>query len=218
MDHNTTERLSRSIWIGVGLIVVILCLAFVLSRLKPADAAPQLPVISQVADFALTNQDGRVITLADLRGKVWVADIIFTSCAGPCPGMMRRMESLQGALPKDSAARLVTLTTDPETDTPEVFKRYGARFNVDPARWQLLTGTKLQIAALAIDSLKLTAVEKKPEERTDADDLFIHSTIFVMVDKQGRLRGAFETDGEGLEWKNVQSAILAAVKQLEREP
>lgn len=217
MDH-TTERLSRSIWIGVGLIVVILCLAFVLSRLKPADAAPQLPVISQVADFALTNQDGRVLTLADLRGQVWVADIIFTRCAGPCPRMTRQMESLQAALPKDSRAQLVTLTTDPEFDSPEVLKRYATRFNADPARWNFLTGTKLQIAALAIDSLKLTAVEKKPEERTDADDLFIHSTIFVVVDKQGRLRGAFETDSEGLEWTKVQSAILAAVKQLEREP
>jgi cytochrome oxidase Cu insertion factor (SCO1/SenC/PrrC family) len=214
----TTERLSRSIWIGVGLIVVILCLAFVLSRLKPADAAPPLPVISQVADFALTNQDGRVLTLADLRGQVWVADIIFTRCAGPCPRMTRQMEQLQAALPQDSRAQLVTLTTDPGFDTPEVLKRYATRFNANPARWNFLTGTKLQIAALAVDSLKLTAVEKKPEERTNEDDLFIHSTIFVVVDKQGRLRGAFETEAEGLEWKNVQSAILAAVKQLEREP
>lgn len=214
----TTERLSRSIWIGVGLLIVILCLSFVLSRLKPSSRASQLPVISQVADFALTNQDGRVLTLADLRGKVWVADIIFTRCAGPCPRMTRQMESLQAALPKESRAQLVTLTTDPEFDTPEVLKRYAARFNADPTRWNFLTGTKLQIAAVAIDSLKLTAVEKKPEERTDADDLFIHSTIFVVVDKQARLRGAFETDGEGLEWKNIQSAILAAVRQLEREP
>lgn len=217
MDH-TTERLSRSIWIGVGLLIVILCLAFVLSRLKPAPRAPQLPVISQVAGFALTNQDGSVLTLAGLRGHVWVADIIFTRCAGPCPRMTRQMELLQAALPKDSGARLVTLTTDPEFDTPEVLQRYAARFNANPARWNFLTGSKLQIAALAIDSLKLTAVEKKPEERTDADDLFIHSTIFVVVDKQARLRGAFETDGEGLAWTNVQSAILAAVKQLEREP
>jgi cytochrome oxidase Cu insertion factor (SCO1/SenC/PrrC family) len=217
MDH-TTERLSRSIWIGVGLLIVILCLSFVLSRLKPPSRALQLPVIGQVADFALTNQAGRVVTLADLRGKVWVADIIFTRCAGPCPRMTGQMESLQAALARDSSARLVTLTTDPEFDTPEVLQRYATRFNADPARWTFLTGTKLQIAALAIDSLKLTAVEKKPEERTNADDLFIHSTIFMVVDKQGRLRGAFETDGEGLAWKNVQTAILAAVQQLEREP
>ena len=214
----TTERLSRSIWIGVGLLIVILCLSFVLSRLKPSSLAPQLPVISQVADFTLTNQSGQAIALADLRGKVWIADIIFTRCAGPCPRMTRQMEALQAALPRDRTTRLVTLTTDPEFDTPEVLQRYAARFNADPARWSFLTGTKLQIAALAIDSLKLTAVEKKPEERTNEDDLFIHSTIFVVVDQQGRLRRAFETNGEGLEWKHIQSAILAAVKQLEREP
>lgn len=217
MDPNA-ERLSRSLWIGVGLIIVILCLAFVLSRLRPSDRLPDLPVISQVADFALTNQSGAVVTLADLRGKVWVADIIFTRCAGPCPRLTRQMESLQAALPAGSTAQLVTLTTDPEFDTPEVLQRYAARFNANPARWHFLTGTKLQIAALAVDNLKLAAVEIPPEKRTNADDLFIHATLFVVVDKQGRMRGAFETDGEGVTWEATQSAILAAIRQLEREP
>lgn len=217
MDPNA-ERLSRSLWIGVGLIIVILCLAFVLSRLRPSDRLPDLPVISQVADFALTNQSGVVVTLADLRGKVWVADIIFTRCAGPCPRLTRQMESLQAALPAGSTAQLVTLTTDPEFDTPEVLQRYAARFNANPARWHFLTGTKLQIAALAVDNLKLAAVEIPPEKRTNADDLFIHATLFVVVDKQGRMRGAFETDGEGVTWEETQSAILAAIRQLEREP
>lgn len=213
----TTERLSRTIWIGVGLVIVILCMAFVLSRLQ-SPPAPKLPVIGIVADFTLTNQAGQPITLADLRGKVWVADIIFTSCAGPCPRMTRQMESLQAALPKSSTARLVTLTTNPDFDTPEVLQKYAARFNAQPERWQFLTGTKQQIAALAIDSLKLTAIEKKPEERENAADLFIHSTIFVVVDKQGRLRGKFETSADDVEWANAQPAIIATIKQLEREP
>ena len=58
---------------------------------------------------------------------------------------------------------------------------------------------------LAIDSLKLAAVEKKPEERESAEDLFIHSTIFVLVDKQARLRGVFETGGEGVDWRQVEA-------------
>lgn len=215
-----TERLSRTIWIGVGLLIVILCASFVLSQLQPRKATrSQLPVLGQVADFALTNQAGQPVTLADLRGKVWVADIIFTRCTGPCPRMTKQMQSLQAALPKASEARLVTLTTDPEFDTPAVLKKYPERLGLKPTdRWLFLTGTKRQIAGLAIDSLKLTAVEKKPEERTDADDLFIHSTIFVVVDQQARLRGVFETGGEGIEWTNVQPALLAAVRQLEREP
>ena len=219
MDQ-TTERLSRSIWIGVGLIIVILCFAFVLSRVQPRKPKPNaaaLPVIGAVADFTLTNQAGSIMKLADLRGRVWVADIIFTRCAGPCPRMTRQMASLSQALPKTSEARFVTLTTDPDFDSPEVLKEYGERFGANLNHWMFLTGGKKQIAALAIDSLKLTAVEKKPEERTDAADLFIHSTIFVLVDKQARLRGIFETDGDGIEWPKMERKLLAAIQQLELE-
>jgi len=216
---STTERLSRTLWLGVGLVIVTLCITYLVSQLQPRKhPAPILPVLGQVADFTLTNQAGQAVTLADLRGKAWVADIIFTRCTGPCPRMTGQMQSLQDSLIGDAAAKLVTLTTDPEYDSPNVLKKYAARFKANEARWIFLTGTKRQIAGLAIDSLKLTAVEKKPEERTDADDLFIHSTIFVVVDKQARLRGVFQTGGDGVEWTTVQPAIVRAIRQLEREP
>jgi cytochrome oxidase Cu insertion factor (SCO1/SenC/PrrC family) len=70
---------------------------------------------------------------------------------------------------------------------------------------------------LGIDSLKLTAVEKKPEERENSDDLFIHSTIFVLVDQKAQLRGVFQTTGEEIDPKDVQAKILASVGQLEKE-
>jgi len=212
------QRLSRTLWIGVGLLIVILAVAMALSRVgRRRGGTVALPVIKQVADFTLTNQNGQAVTLADLRGQVWVADIIFTSCAGPCPRMTKQMKTLQDALPPASRAKLVTLTTDPDTDTPAALKTYAARFGANPDRWMFLTGTKKEIAALAIGSLKLTAIEKKPEERENANDLFVHSTIFVVVDKQGRLRGVFETEGEGVDPVRAREAILAAVHQLERE-
>ena len=159
------------------------------------------------------------MTLADLTNQVWVADIIFTRCAGPCPRMTGQMKSLQEALPKASAAKLVTLTTDPEFDTPAVLKKYGERFGADPNRWLFLTGTKPEIAALASDSLKLSTQPVKPAERTGEADLFIHATLFVVVDRHARLRGYFETGGDGVDWTNVvQAKILRAVHQLENEP
>lgn len=217
MDDNPQKHF-RTIWIGVALVLVILGGAFVLSRLSPRGGSPaKLPVIGDIADFALTNQAGQFVSLADLRGHVWVADIIFTRCPGPCARMTRQLAALQNALPSDSRARLVSLTTDPEFDTPAVMQQYAARFGANPERWSFLTGTKKEIAALATDSLKLTAVEKEAAARENPNDLFIHSTIFVVVDKQARLRGVFETGGDDIEWTNVQAEILATVRQLERE-
>src|SRR6266568_329783 len=204
---DTSERLSRTIWIGVGLVIVLLCISFVLSRVKPRQPKPApLPVISQITDFTLTNQAGHQITLADLRGKVWIADIIFTRCAGPCPRMAQQMKSLQTVLANDSNTKLITLTTDPEFDTPDVLKKYAEHYGADSNRWNFLTGTSLEIANLAIDGLKLTAVEIKPEERKNPADLFIHSTIFVLVDKQARLRATFQTGGEDVDWEKAQPA------------
>ncbi len=214
----TPQQLPRTLWIGIVLLLVVLCMAYALSLLELHRAYQRaLPIIGPVADFTLTNQDSRATTLADLSNHVWVADIIFTRCAGPCPIMSAQMKSLQDALPASSRVKLVTLTTDPDFDTPPVMKKYGERFGADFNRWLFLTGTKAAIAGLAGDSLKLSAVPVKPEDRKNDADLFIHSTIFVVVDKHARLRGVFETTGEGVTWTNVQPKLIASVRKLERE-
>ena len=207
------------ICVGLGLTSALLLLALFLGALRTQSSPGKpLPIYGQVADFTLTNQFGRSVSLADLRGKVWVADIIFTRCAGPCLKMTRQMKALEQSLPPASRTVLISLTTDADFDTPPVLKTYAERFGADFNRWQFLTGGKKQIANLAIDSLKLTAVEKKPEERQDASDLFVHSTIFVIVDKQARLRGVFETTDEGINPEQVKEQILAAIRRLELEP
>ena len=215
---DVSQRLPRTVWIGIVLFLALLCVAYILSlsELSSTQRRP-LPVLGHVAGFTLTNQDGRVTTLADLTNHVWVADIIFTRCAGPCPIMTAQMKSLQDALPPANRAKLVTLTTDPDYDTPLVMKKYGERFDANFNRWKFLTGTKAQIAALAGDSLKLSAVPVKPEDQKNTADLFIHTTIFVVVDKHGRLRGSFESEGDGIEWARVKPHILLTVRQLERE-
>ena len=215
---DSSSRLPQTLWLGVFLLVGFLALAYLLS-LAEFKKQHALPVIGAVADFTLTNQDGNVTTLADLTNHVWVADIIFTRCAGPCPIITGHMKSLEDALPKTSGAKLVTLTTDPDFDTPAMTKRYGERFDADFSRWTFLTGAKSEIGALGAGSLKLSAVPVPAADQTNAADLFIHTTIFVVVDKYARLRGSFETVGDGVDWTNaVQPRIVAAVRQLEREP
>lgn len=208
----------RLIWLGLGLTAAFLGAGFLWASLAARGGLGKpLPVYGQVAEFTLTNQDGLPISLRDLHNKVWVADIIFTRCPGPCLNMTRQMRELEAKLPLNSQTKLVTLTTDPTYDSPAVLKSYGQRFNADFRRWMFLTGTPSQIANLAIDSLKLTAVEKKPQDRGSPADLFVHSTIFVLVDRHGRLRGIFETSGEGIEPDRVRRQLLAAIRRLERE-
>ncbi len=201
------------LWGGVSLAVLGLSTVFLWTQLQELkQRQTNLPVISQLPEFTLTNQNGQPVTLADLRGDVWLADIIFTRCAGPCPRMTQRMSELQTALPTDGKAKLVTLTTDPEFDTPAVMKRYGERFGANFDRWLFLTGPKQQIGHLARDGLKLAAIEKKTAEQTGPEDLFIHSTIFVLVDKQGRLRGSFDSTEPDFKPK-----VLAAIRTLSKE-
>jgi protein SCO1/2 len=212
--------LPRSYWIGASLTMGILGLAIFLGILqKTRREILPLPVIGQVADFTLTNQDGKISTLADFTNHVWIADIVFTRCAGPCPRMTQQLRQVQDKLPADSAAKLVTLTTDPEFDTPEQFKKFGTHYGADFSRWTFLTGDMLQVGRLAANSLKLSAQPVKLEEQKDAADLFIHTTIFVVVDKHAQLRSSFETAGDGVDWTNaVLPKIIATVRQLENEP
>ena len=214
--NGSTQRFPLTIWVGFGLLFGLLGLMYLLSLLEYTQARQKaLPVIDQVADFTLTNQNDQVATLADLSNHVWIADIIFTRCAGSCPVMSTEMKSLQDALPATSAAKLVTLTTDPDYDAPAILKKYGEHHGADFQRWTFLTGTKKELAGLATGSLKLGSTPVPPQERTSSVDLFVHSTIFVVVDKQARLRGIFQTQGEGVDWAKIKPQILSTVKELE---
>lgn len=186
-----SRSVEWAVWGGIAFVVLAILSAFVRERLRIP--AAKLPVIARVADFTLTNQLDHPVRLADLRGRVWVADIIFTRCPGPCATMTRRMGELQAALPANAPVKLISLTTDPGHDTPRVLSAYAQRFGADSQRWHFLTGPKADLVKLAVDSLKLTALDKEEAKRTSPDDLFIHSTLFVVVDKQGRLRAVFES-------------------------
>jgi protein SCO1 len=216
--NGSAQRWPLTIWVGFGLLFGLLGLMYLVSLLEYTQARQKtLPVIDQIADFTLTNQDNQVTTLADLTNRVWVADIIFTRCAGSCPIMSTQMKSLQDALPSASRAKLVTLTTDPDYDTPAILKKYGEHYGADFQRWTFLTGAKGELAGLATGSLKLSSTPVPPADQKSSVDLFVHSTIFVVVDKKARLRGIFQTEGEGVDWAKIRPQIIATVKELEGE-
>jgi protein SCO1/2 len=216
---DTPELLPRSLWIGIILLLAFLTLACLLSVGELQHRRPPLRVLGQIADFTLTNENGAVTTLANLTNHVWVADIIFTRCAGPCPRITGQMKGIQDVFPETSDTRFVTLTTDPDYDSPKILKRYGERFNADFNRWMFLTGTKAQIADVAANSLKLGTTPIAPADQKNSVDLFIHTTIFVLVDKHARMRGIYQTGGPDVDWTNkTRPALLADIRRLEREP
>lgn len=197
------------VWALLGVTLIGVSALFFVADAKRSN----LPELGAVKQFSLTNQLGQVTGLGDLRGKVWVADIIFTRCMGPCPRMTEEMRKLQDALGKEEALRFITLTTDPGHDTPGVMRRYAEKFGADVSRWQFLTGPKEEILEnLAVGSLKMSAVEKEEGQRQNAADLFIHTTMFVLVDKRGKIRGFYESLEPGF-----QEKIQADIRSLLRE-
>jgi protein SCO1/2 len=122
------------------------------------------------------------------------------------------MKQLQESLPAGPAVRLVSLTSDPDYDTPSVLKNYGEKFGARPGVWTFLTGPKETMRSLAMDQLKLSMVDKPPSERETPVDLVIHSTRLVLLDQQERIRGYF--DGETTA---CLPAILAAIHHLKKE-
>ncbi len=197
MNATSSPRVRFVAWGVLAIVMVAVVALYVQARFQRSN----LPRLSQVQAFDLTNQLGQATSAHDLLGRVWVADIIFTRCGGPCPKMTEEMSKLQTSFPPGAAVSFVTMTTDPDFDTPAVLKRYGEKFGADFSRWMFLTGTKAQIKNLAVDSLKLAAVEKGQSERETENDLFVHSTIFVLIDKAGSMRGVYESLEPGFQEK-----------------
>ncbi len=143
-----------------------------------------------VPDFALTERSGQTVKLADFAGKVWVADFFYTTCPGPCPMMSSRLGEVQKELGTEPDLRLVSISTDPEKDTPEVLKLYAGKFHASD-RWLFLTGEKAGIYALAREGFKLPIAEP-----ASAGGQIIHSTRLMLIDRAGSVRGFYEATGE----------------------
>ena len=145
----------------------------------PAPAPARVDEPTDVAArFTLTDQTGEAFDSGTLAGKVWIGSVFFANCPGPC---FRENQALADILREIDAPDLVvvSLTCDPDNDTPEVLRRYADRFEADAARWKFLTGDMAVIKQVANDSFRLPA------------EVGVHSERGVVFDRQGRLRGGY---------------------------
>ena len=162
----------------------------ILALLAGCSKPESLPKYWAIPNFTLTDSAGQSFDSASLKGKVWVADFFFVSCPGTCPMLTTRMAALHQEFAGEDSVRFVSITTDPEHDTPAVLQEYAARFKAD-ARWVFLTGEKKTIWKLSRDGFKL-AVAESPGER----EIITHSTRLVLIDKSGTTRGFYEGVGD----------------------
>jgi cytochrome oxidase Cu insertion factor (SCO1/SenC/PrrC family) len=145
-----------------------------------------------VPDFSLTERSGRRLSRADFKGKIWIANFIYTSCKDTCPLQSAEMAKLQGELAQRENLRLVSISVDPERDNPQVLSRYAERFHAQPEFWLFLTGEGEAIRRLAQEGFRLSAVPASDVVGKDGP-IILHSSRFVLVDGQARIRGYYDS-------------------------
>jgi protein SCO1/2 len=169
---------------------------------EEGDAGP-LPVLGEVPAFAFVERSGRPVGREDLLGRIWVADFIFTNCAGVCPRMSMRMAGVHEAIRGDGDAVCVSFTVDPERDTLEVLRDYAPRFSASADGWYFLRGPLAEVHALSYRGFRLG----------DEKDPLVHSERFVLVDRRGRIRGYYH----GVDEEAV-ARLLRDYRRLRAEP
>jgi protein SCO1/2 len=151
---------------------------------------PEEGIAFEVPAFSLTERSGRKVGLDNLKGSVWVANFIYTTCPGPCPMMTARLAGLIKELPVRDDLKYVSFSVDPEHDTPEVLARFADRYGADADHWLFLTGSREEIHALSTQGFKLSlAAATQPG---GADGPIVHATRFALVDRDGRIRGYYD--------------------------
>ena len=207
---------SRAHWLALasGALLLAVLVAAPLARRWMARAA-SAPWLGQVPPFALVDQRARAFSRADLAGKLWVADFIFTSCQGACPMLSTRMRALQGWIAEaerargagDLGVRLVSFSVDPEVDTPERLAAYAERWGADARLWTFVTGSLDEVTRVATSGMK--APIGKPSRVGAARDM-AHGERLVLVDRRAFVRGQFAPTPEGLaDLERTLSLLLA---------
>ena len=162
----------------------------------------ELPEIGMVPEFEFVNSEQETISLNNLKGKVWVADFIFTTCTMACPMMTGNMNIIHKKYKKNDDVRLVSISVYPEYDTPEVLTKYASQYDANTSRWYFLTGEESTVKRVIKDGFKIG----------DYEDIIFHSEKFALVDKKGMIR-AYYNGMKTEDMKKLKKDINSLLKQ-----
>ena len=206
-------RLSPA-WLLFAALALAIPVAPLLLKQKPV----ALPDLGRLPAFSLTDERGRPFGRDDLLGKVWVADFVFTSCSDACPRLMQRMRLLQDRLDPLGGVGLLSISVDPERDTPGRLRAYAESYGARGDQWRFLTGPPTEVERTVVKGFKMAmarvpaqepAKESDDELRAQAFDI-LHGDRLVLVDSDARIRGYYVADDAGL------AAVLRAARGLAR--
>jgi protein SCO1/2 len=166
----------------------LVLLALGCSKRNTAD----LPVIAELPDFSLVDQDQQIFNAHSLKGGVWTTAFVFTHCRATCPRLTAQMKKLQGRLSDLPNARFLSVSVDPRNDKPEVIKAYMTKNGLQEANWRFVTGSERAIHHFVVDGFKVGY------GRTQFAPELTHSNSFALVDELARIRGYYASDDDGI--------------------
>ncbi len=184
------------IYIGIAIFLIITFFV------KDSQPSQQLPKIGSIPQFEFIDSNGNTVTLNNLKGKVWVADFIFTTCTMACPMMTGNMNLVHKKFKKNDDVRLVSISVYPEYDTPDVLKEYASQYDADTEKWLFLTGNESSVKNIIKDGFKIG----------DFEEIIFHSEKFALVDKNGTIR-AYYNGMKSEDMKQLKKDINALLKQ-----
>ncbi|HEX4384326.1 MAG TPA: SCO family protein [Myxococcales bacterium] len=197
-------------WVAFAALVLAVPMSVLI--LRPA-FRKELPILADLPQFSLVAEDEKPFTRDDMLGRVWVADFVFTSCADACPLLQSKMKKLQDRLiplQQGGNISLLSISVDPERDTPAKLRDYAQIYGQRKGQWRYLTGQQREVERTVVRGFH-TAMAKMPvagaDPHLEAFDI-MHGERLVLVDRMGRIRGFYEADDQDAILRDARSLTV----------
>jgi protein SCO1/2 len=191
----------------LGLLSLALAALLALGCTKKS--AKDVPVLGELPEFSLVDQDQKDFTRESMEGNLWVSAFVFTHCRSTCPRLTAHMKGLQTRVSDVPSAYFVSVSVDPRNDTPEVIKAYMTKNELDESNWRFVTGDEEAIRHVVVDGFRVP-IGDEDSRAAGADDI-MHSNSFVLVDEKARVRGYYRANNDGIEDLERDLRALSAV-------
>jgi protein SCO1/2 len=172
-------------------------------------SAKDVPVLGQLPEFSLVDQNEEPFDRETMEGNLWVSAFVFTHCRSTCPRLTAHMKGLQSRLSDVPSAHFVSVSVDPRNDTPEVIKAYMTKNELDESNWRFVTGQEEAIRHVVVDGFRV-GLGDEDSKAAGAEEI-MHSNSFVLVDQNAQVRGYYRANNDGIGDLERDLRALAAV-------